>query len=142
MEAPKDRKASKRCKVTFVEYGVMECNDGGTKVSGMRQMMLEMLQQVISEVNGLKEVVNIGIEKQIKLEEKLDNMRGVDDKIFAKKFESIEVLYTVIPDEIGEAERSYCDYLCNTLLSGEAANVSLGSDSMPGSLPSVRTVAE
>ncbi|KAK8569262.1 hypothetical protein V6N12_007792 [Hibiscus sabdariffa] len=110
MEAPKDRKASKRCKVTFVEYGVMECNDGGTKVSGMRQMMLEMLQQVISEVNGLKEVVNIGIEKQIKLEEKLDNMRGVDDKIFAKKFgilckDVVEVwAHILLPEEFGRED--------------------------------------
>ncbi|KAK8686082.1 hypothetical protein V6N13_125109 [Hibiscus sabdariffa] len=45
-----------KSEVTSTEYDVMECNDGGARVSCTRQMMLEMLQQVISELNGLKEI--------------------------------------------------------------------------------------
>ncbi|KAK8649527.1 hypothetical protein V6N13_130255 [Hibiscus sabdariffa] len=63
MEAPKGRKTSKRRKLTSTEYDVMECNDGGARVSSTRQMMSEMLQQVNSEVNELKEVVSMRIEK-------------------------------------------------------------------------------
>ncbi|KAK8636352.1 hypothetical protein V6N13_124098 [Hibiscus sabdariffa] len=49
IEAPKGRKMLKRCKATFAEYDVMECNNGGARVLGTRQIMSEMLQQVIFE---------------------------------------------------------------------------------------------
>ncbi|KAK8694839.1 hypothetical protein V6N13_072383 [Hibiscus sabdariffa] len=113
METPEGMKASKRRKVTFVDYDVMECRDVGPRVLGTTQMMSEMhkqmmtgmhmqmmskmskqimsemLKHVSSEVNGLKDVVNMGIKKQIKIEENMDNMRGIsaiDDKISVENF--------------------------------------------------------
>ncbi|KAK8562197.1 hypothetical protein V6N13_148701 [Hibiscus sabdariffa] len=52
-----------------------EWNDEGERVAGTGYIMVEMVQHLISKVNMLKEVVNTGIEKQNKLQEKLDELR-------------------------------------------------------------------
>ncbi|KAK8584120.1 hypothetical protein V6N13_109502 [Hibiscus sabdariffa] len=54
-----------------------------------KQIMSELLKHVSSEVSGPKNVVSTGKEKEIKHEEKMDNMSGIstiEDKIFEDNF--------------------------------------------------------